>query len=827
MTDSLERFLQDLHFDVPAGLVERAKAAAAADVAGAPHAAHGTVRYRGDFDTQRPPWALALVATLLVVAIVATLLFTARALRSHTAPARTPPPSSSGSCSPGSLHMMTATVGWQDGPARTTDGGITWQSIPLPALPDGAKGGSASCFLDADHAWVTQAAGPSQIQPDHLVIFRTADGGQTWQRGLPVPISGVLSSARLGFIDSQHGWLLTDSGRSALDKTHTSVVSQPLVRAIYATTDGGATWSPLVSAREADKSTLGTLALGCSITGLTFASLDRGWVTWDCNTTYGSFPTQQQATHEVAGTQDGGRSWQPVELPSFPSSIDWTCGAFPPVFTQSQGVLPVECSGTGLSAVYATDDAGRSWSYLKSPFFGTPDFVDANTGWAFSRIGAGNDLYKTTNGGRDWTLVKPGLFSGQNVDVFQFLGGGIGFLYTVIMGRQGAPWKSTDGGQTWSVSAPYRTIAPNMRCDLPANPGAGPTPVPVTMQSPTTGWARGALRTTDGGTRWLNVAPPSVPDRSSGNAEFFLDATHAWIAQTAGSSNACADHIVTFGTADGGLTWQQAAPIPVQVSAATTDVIWKGHSTSFSPTTSRPEGEGPWLYFTDPRNGWLLVESGGDMFYAYGPLYRTTDGGLHWNQVSVDPFSALKAFEHGCEGGGTQTGMSFASATTGWIVRVNCTGVLALSVTHDGGFTWKVQVLPAICCVVNPPTFFDASHGMLFGDGDGVILVTSDGGSTWSTRTLPLWTSQWSIDAVDFINPNEGWALVSARLYRTGNGGRTWTLVNANLPPPPQNVQLSSLDFVDASNGFWATGSQLLKTTDGGHSWTVIQTTAQ
>jgi photosystem II stability/assembly factor-like uncharacterized protein len=127
--------------------------------------------------------------------------------------------------------------------------------------------------------------------------------------------------------------------------------------------------------------------------------------------------------------------------------------------------------------------------------------------------------------------------------------------------------------------------------------------------------------------------------------------------------------------------------------------------------------------------------------------------------------------------------------------------------------------------VENPPTFFDASHGMLIGDGDGVILVTSDGGTTWSTRTLPLWTSQWSIDAVDFINPNEGWALVSARLYHTGNGGRTWTLVNANLPPPPLNVlQPSSLDFVDASNGFWSTGSQLLRTTDGGHTWTAIQT---
>src|SRR5450759_3114904 len=34
MTDSLERFLQDIRFDIPPGLVERAKAAAATDAVG-------------------------------------------------------------------------------------------------------------------------------------------------------------------------------------------------------------------------------------------------------------------------------------------------------------------------------------------------------------------------------------------------------------------------------------------------------------------------------------------------------------------------------------------------------------------------------------------------------------------------------------------------------------------------------------------------------------------------------------------------------------------------------------------------------------------------
>jgi hypothetical protein len=85
MTDSLERALQDLHFDLPAGLVARAQVAAAAEVGAVRRAPRGSVHSREDSDAQRQPWALALVAVLLAIAVVATLVGV-RALHS-------PPPS--------------------------------------------------------------------------------------------------------------------------------------------------------------------------------------------------------------------------------------------------------------------------------------------------------------------------------------------------------------------------------------------------------------------------------------------------------------------------------------------------------------------------------------------------------------------------------------------------------------------------------------------------------------------------------------------------------------------------------------------------------------
>jgi Tol biopolymer transport system component len=81
MTDSLERFLEDLSFEVPAGLVARAKAAADVSVARARQGARRTdaeaertaIRDGNGLAVARHQWVLALVAVLLAVAIVATL----------------------------------------------------------------------------------------------------------------------------------------------------------------------------------------------------------------------------------------------------------------------------------------------------------------------------------------------------------------------------------------------------------------------------------------------------------------------------------------------------------------------------------------------------------------------------------------------------------------------------------------------------------------------------------------------------------------------------------------------------------------------------------
>jgi photosystem II stability/assembly factor-like uncharacterized protein len=743
----------------------------------------------------------AALAILVVVAAVAGFLAVYQYAH-RSIPART---NFTGWCRQG-LDMVTASTGWNGTDARTSDGGKTWQQISIPSLPNGSKGPPAECTFDASHAWFAEPTG-SVIQADHIAVLATNNAGDTWQEGPPVAVqAGPEGGLQLAFTDLRHGWLFVDTGS----------------RAIFATSDGGAHWNPIA---QSTASGLQTVVAGCGVTGMTFVSTDRGWITWDCAAQGAGLPSPVAAF--ISGTTDGGHSWSPLRLPSLPTAGAWTCAAVPPVFTGDRGMLPVSCKGSGLwSAVYRTVDAGDTWNIGRPPAFvdlTQTALVDGSTAFGFSNNASGNDLYQTTDAGAHWIFVQKSLFVGQTVNGYQFTDATNGFALTST--SAGTPWRSTDGGRTWSLPAGSRTMPGEIACPAPTAPDSGSIPELVNMFSGNTGWALGALRTTDGGAHWTKAGPPSLADQSAGSAEFYLDGTHAWVAETAGSSSACSDHIVVFNTSDGGRTWAQGAPIPVAVKTPA-DRIWGLGLSAASPTTQL-NGQSL-LDFVDAENGWLLVVRSSAIFdgpMTIGPLYRTTDGGLHWKEISKQP-GALNCLI------GSQ-GIWFSSPTTGWMDGSTCPGQgLYFQVTRDGGLTWKIQTIRSSCvgCGGTLPIFLDADHGfMTYYDGThSFVLSTSDGGVTWTTRNI--WTRDF-FPTIDFISATEGWVTggnpdgTTFALEHTRDGGKTWGLVNARLPVGPQGN--FAVYFVDSKNGRLGTNQAIFKTSDGGRSWTQIQVVVQ
>jgi photosystem II stability/assembly factor-like uncharacterized protein len=330
----------------------------------------------------------------------------------------------------------------------------------------------------------------------------------------------------------------------------------------------------------------------------------------------------------------------------------------------------------------------------------------------------------------------------------------------------------------------------------------------IRMFSPSNGWAlatHAVLFTTDGGKSWKDVTPPQVTITPDATADFY-STNLAWVALPPVNQI-----IHIYSTINEGKSW---TPSSFGVNAGTT-------------TASQ-------LFFVDPQHGWLLspeaVQNGAEAVV----IYRTTDGGKTWREVSAarpdNPPNAANVLPFN----GDKQGISFVNASTGWVAgTVPKADTVWLYVTHDGGSTWKQQSLSLPSNVKGaqittlPPRFFSPGDGILpvlFLASDGARTVdfyqTTDGGATWkSTSTLSL-----SAVISSFINLNQGWATDDTNLYMTEDGGHTWTQLNPNV----SLKGVTHLDFVTNQIGYAISGANngspfLLQTTDGGKTWTTVK----
>jgi photosystem II stability/assembly factor-like uncharacterized protein len=506
----------------------------------------------------------------------------------------------------------------------------------------------------------------------------------------------------------------------------------------------------------------------------------------------------------------------------------------------------------------ATGDAGASWTQLQVPVAASSQFsfIDPNRGWmvGIEQLAKSYDtvVYSTIDGGQSWQLLgKPPFATATSspnlyypIQGVQFVDANTGFvLLGPQAGAQGVTDPTTpqlqilstlDGGHTWNTVLKQVPAVPCSQNFTQLGFGNGSI-WPVKMASATIGWARGGLRTTDGGAHWRDTSPSALrggaatPLYPPGYAESYLDGDHAWQAAVYGSKTSCADHISTFATADGGKTWQPSDPIALNLHA--------GYQTGTVQ-----------IGFTSTLAGWLWVPTGAQTGGSFGSapsqadLYTTGDGGLTWHHAASLSNSQLQGLpvpsgSQNCKPSFGQ--IEFSSSSVAWLT-VSC-AESSMLVSRDGGATWKVPSIPipssvGCPCYFDMPTFADSTHGMLVVSGQNgltgstVLLATSDGGTTWRESKRP---GTGYVLLLDFLNSNDVFALVTPpgwnkgskagfELYRSPDGGGTWTMVSPAVPAtwPPGFLQ-----FVDLNHGFEANingATELLITTDGGKSWKSI-----
>jgi len=223
------------------------------------------------------------------------------------------------------------------------------------------------------------------------------------------------------FADAQHGWALSNTINGSGGD-------------LYATTDGGITWS--------------VLERNSAVSGLIrFTNAIDGWA------------SSAHLETSLLRTTDGGRTWQPVRVPT-PKALPGLASGVDVGAVTPDAIIAIGSAPTGnLTHLFfdVSTDGGNRWTMRTGPTnrpFGTTEprafsAVDANH-WQLSGL---NWLWTTADGGRTWTEVAQ--FAGlSQIDSVAFLTPDVGF----VSGRGGRLTQSatvvrqtTDGGASWTT----------------------------------------------------------------------------------------------------------------------------------------------------------------------------------------------------------------------------------------------------------------------------------------------------------------------------------------------------------------------------------------
>jgi len=314
----------------------------------------------------------------------------------------------------------------------------------------------------------------------------------------------------------------------------------------------------------------------------------------------------------------------------------------------------------------------------------------------------------------------------------------------------------------------------------------------------------GVAYTVDGGRTWNDVTPAGLTGRTqeypSTIALYARSAAEAWTWLASFSGNST----TLWHTTDAGAHW-----------------------TSYTVATAEVEQ----LDFSDSVHGWLSADPYGAAAGEYPiEVWRTTDGGATWAQVSsynvvggttgISFANATTGFAGGCPAGGSPS------------------SPINLCVTHDAGHTWMGLSSPNPAqgaYAVEPPVFISPTAGVLelttSRDGSGTLYWyrTTDGGMSWHGVIALGGTSAINIPAYgvpsSVLPTGELFVALAENgqtiLYQLPPGASQWTRIATAGSSTTLLVGMTQLDFASQMTGWAVTSAGLIATIDGGVTWAV------
>lgn len=134
-----------------------------------------------------------------------------------------------------------------------------------------------------------------------------------------------------------------------------------------------------------------------------------------------------------------------------------------------------------------------------------------------------------------------------------------------------------------------------------------------------------------------------------------------------------------------------------------------------------------------------------------------------------------------------------------------------------------VDIMPGGLNTFTDFEFLDSLHGYVRGlGGSNGLAYTSDAGASWIYRSTPPGGG-----SIQLVGPLELYLLANTNVYRTVDGGQSWTSLGA--VGASSSGSLRDIQFLDSLNGYVGIGVgnaayQLHKTTNGGQTWISLPT---
>ncbi|WP_421799128.1 WD40/YVTN/BNR-like repeat-containing protein [Haliscomenobacter sp.] len=582
---------------------------------------------------------------------------------------------------------------------RTKDGGQTWQNIS-----DGYFGGSigAVAVSEYDNNIIYVGGGEKTVRGNVSYgygMWRTQDAGKTWQK---IGLEKAMHIPRIRIHpknpDLVYAAVLGDLYKSSDE------------RGVYRSKDGGKTWERVLFA-NADAGAV-DLILDPNNPRVIYAS------TWRIRRTPYSLDSGGEGSTLWKST-DGGDTWTNLMskkgLPKGPHGIIGV--AVSPVNAERVWAI-IEAAEGG---VFRSDDGGNTWAKTNE------DRNLRQRAWYYTRITADTkdenvvyvmnvSYHKSTDGGR--TFSTSNAPHGDHHDLWIAPED----PQRMIIADDGGAQVSFDGGENWSTynNQPtaqfYRVVTDN----------SFPYRIYGAQQDNST--IRIAHRT-DGSSIGERDWEPSAGGES---AHLAVDPL---------------DNDIVYGGSYGGLLTRQNHRTKQEQAIN----VWPDNPMGAGAEAMKYRFQWNYPIFFSPHDPKKL-------YVASDRLHVTTNGGQSWETISPDLTRNDKSKQKSSGGPITQDNTS---------VEYYCTVFAACESPYEKDLLWT-------------------------GSDDGLLHVSRDGGKNWSNVTPPSAPANIMFNSIDADPFNKGGVFVAGTSYKSGDYkpylfyskdyGKTWTKITNGIP---------------------------------------------